>query len=308
MMQTLLIYSQKPLSVFFIFLFIIMQTSHAQTIPLYKEVPNSKSATNYREKADTGADGIIRISKVSLPQLQIFEVEKSETPTPAVIICPGGGYAILAWNLEGIDVAKMLQSWGICAVVLKYRLPSEEIMKDKSIGPLQDAQQALEYVRENATALNVDPKKVGIMGFSAGGHLASTASTHFDTSVIDNKNNISLRPDFSILAYPVISFSDSIGHIGSRNNLLGKNPSREKINWFSSDKQVTKNTPPAFLVLAANDDAVNPENSIRYFEALRKYNIPAEIHIFQNGGHGFGMRKNNWMPLLKEWLKNNHYL
>jgi acetyl esterase/lipase len=284
----------------------------AQTIiPLYKVVPNSKPALNYEEVADTGKDGIIRISKVSVPEITVFKAADSKKNNTAVIICPGGGYSILAYNLEGTDVAKILNSWGITGVVLKYRLPDDAIMKDKSIGALQDAQRALQYVRQHSDELNINPQKVGIMGFSAGGHLASTASTHFEKSYIDNPENISLRPDFSILAYPVISFTDSLAHMGSRENLIGKNPSPELVKNFSNELQVTKNTPRTFLVLAADDDVVNPENSIKYYEALLKNHISAEMHILQNGGHGFGTHllqgKDNWMDLLKVWMEHNSF-
>ena len=185
-------------------------------------------------------------------------------------------------------------------------------MIDKSIGPLQDAQRALQYVRENAAQLNINPKSVGIMGFSAGGHLASTVSTHFDKPYIPNPNNTSLRPDFSILAYPVISFSDELAHIGSRENLIGKNAGKDLINDFSNELQVTEKTPPTFLVLAGDDDTVNPENSITYYSALLKNHVPAELHIYQNGGHGFGTKnsttKDNWMETLKHWMQHNHFL
>jgi acetyl esterase/lipase len=299
---------------FIVFIFIMSYNiSPGQTtIPLYKEVPNSKPALNYKEKTDTGIDGIIRISKVSVPEITIFQPEKSKGKNTAIVICPGGGYAILAYNLEGTDVAKILNSWGVTAVVLKYRLPGDEIMKDKSAGPIEDAQRAIQYIRENAKEWNINPEKIGIMGFSAGGHLASTASTHFDKDYISNPGNISLRPDFSILAYPVISFSDSIGHRGSRENLIGKNPPRDLIENFSNELQVTKNTPPTFLVLAGDDNTVNPENSIEYYEALLKNHVPAEMHIYQNGGHGFGthiLEKNdNWMDLLKTWMEHNNFL
>lgn len=287
--------------------------STAQTIiPLYKEVPNSKADVNYKEKADTGKDGVIRISKVSIPDIAIFKAPNSSRKNTVVVICPGGGYSILAYNLEGTTVAKILNSWGVTAVVLKYRLPDDAIMKDKSIGPLQDAQRALQYVREHADELNINPVKVGIMGFSAGGHLASTTSTHFEKSYIDNPKNISLRPDFSILGYPVISMTDSLAHMGSRQNLIGKNPSSEVIKEFSNELHVTKNTPPTFLVLAGDDHGVNAENSIKYYEALIKNKVPAEMHIFQNGGHGFGTRllegKDNWMDLLKVWMGHNGLL
>lgn len=282
------------------------------TIPLYKEVPNSKPALNYKEKADTGADDVIRISKVSVPEITVFQPKKSAGKNAAVIICPGGGYAILAYNLEGTVVANILNSWGVTGIVLKYRLPSDEIMKDKSVGPLEDAQRAIQYVRENAAELNIDPQKIGIMGFSAGGHLASTASTHFDKDYISNPDHISLRPDFSILGYPVISMMNSLTHRGSRENLLGKNPSPETARNFSNELQVTKNTPPAFIVLANDDNGVNPENSIKYYEALLKNKVPAEMHIYQNGGHGFGTHllegKDNWMDVLKVWMEHNGFM
>lgn len=282
-----------------------------KTIPLYKEVPNSKPASNYKERADTMQNGVIIISKVSVPDITIFKPEHPDKSRAAVVICPGGGYGVLAYNLEGTTVAKIMNGWGVTAVVLKYRLPSDEIMKDKTIGPLQDAQKALQYIRENAAELNVDPNKIGIMGFSAGGHLASTASTHFDQSYIDNPRNTSLRPDFSILGYPVISFSDSLTHMGSRNNLVGENPSREMIQKYSNELQINEKTPPTFLVLASDDNTVNPENSIKYYEALLKNKVPAEMHIYQNGGHGFGthlLANNNWMETLKNWMQHNGYL
>lgn len=302
----------KSFSIIFI-LFMMHHFSSAQTtIPLYKDIPNSKPAGNYKEKSDTGSDGVIRISKVSVPEITIFQPGKSTKKNTAVIICPGGGYAILAYNLEGTTVAKIFNSWGVTAVVLKYRLPGDEIMKDKSVGPLEDAQRAIQYVRENAPQLNINPDKIGIMGFSAGGNLAATASTHFDKDYISNPKHISLRPDFSILGYPVISMIDLLTHKGSRENLLGKNPSPELIHEFSNELQVTKNTPPTFLVLANDDKAVNPENSIKYYEALLKNHVPAEMHIYQNGGHGFGTRllevKDNWMALLKIWMEHNEFI
>ena len=302
----------KPL-LFIPILVMLVNISFAQkTIPLYEQVPNSKPAPNYKEKALTGADGIIRISKVSVPEITIFQPKKSLENNTTVIICPGGGYSILAYNKEGTEVAKILNSWGVTAIVLKYRLPSDSIMEDKSIGPLQDAQRAIQYARENAAQLKINSESIGIMGFSAGGHLASTLSTHFNKAYIDNPKNTSLRPDFSILGYPVISFTDEFAHLGSRNNLIGKNPSPELIKKFSNELQVTEKTPPAFLVLAGDDKGVSPENSIRYYEALLKVHVPAELHIYQNGGHGFGTHnkttKENWMQTLKHWMQHNNLI
>jgi acetyl esterase/lipase len=308
-------FSRRNLKSSFIIFSLIMtyHISSAQTtIPLYKEVPNSKTAADYTEKADTGSDGVIRISKVSVPEITIFQPGKSMGKNTAVIICPGGGYSILAYNLEGTVVANILNSWGVAAIVLKYRLPSDEIMKDKSVGPIEDAQRAIQYVRENAAQLNIDRDKIGIMGFSAGGHLASTASTHFNKEYISNPNHISLRPDFSILGYPVISMIDSLTHKGSRDNLLGKNPSSGMIKNFYNEMQVTKNKQPNIIVFEHDDKGVNPENSIKYYEALLRNHVPAEMHIYQNGGHGFGthiLEKNdNWMEVLRIWMAHNGFI
>jgi acetyl esterase/lipase len=219
---------------------------------------------------------------------------------------------MVAAGHEGIDIAKVFNEWGVVAFVVKYRLPDDAIMIDKSIGPLQDAQRAIQLVRQNAEAWKVDPDRIGIMGFSAGGHLASTASTHFDKAVIDNPGKISLRPDFSILIYPVISFTDSIAHKGSRNNLIGKDPSAEKIREYSSELQVTPKTPPAFLVHAKDDNGVKYENSVRYYEALIKNNVTAELKLYDHGGHGFGLHNSTttdkWMDHLKTWLNANRFI
>lgn len=290
---------------------LFQNVSMAQTtIPLYKTVPNSRQDASYKEQSETGKDGIIRISKVTNPTITIFQPEEINNQHTAIIICPGGGYSILAFNLEGTEIAQTLNKWGITAIVLKYRLPSDAIMKDKSIGPLQDAQRAIQLTRMNAKQWNINPSKVGIMGFSAGGSLAATASTHFDKTVIPNVDNISLRPDFSILAYPVISMQKEITHMGSRINLLGKNPSEAQVKEYSNELQVNANTPPTFLVQASDDRVVSPENSIKYYETLLKNHIPAELHLYQNGGHGFGQKlpEDQWMDRLKSWMVHNHYL
>ena len=277
----------------------------AQTVmPLYEKVPNSRPSPNREESVTT--DNMTRISKVSVPTLTMYTPANPNTKKAAVIICPGGGYVRLSVTHEGSDVAKIFNDWGITAFVLKYRLPDDTIMVDKSIGPLQDAQRAIQLVRENAAKWNIDPGRIGIMGFSAGGHLASTASTHFNNAVIDNPANISLRPDFSILIYPVISFTDSLAHMGSRTNLIGKSPTSQKVIEYSGELLVTPQTPPAFLVHAGDDKTVKVENSIQYYLSLLKNNVGAELHIYPKGGHGFGMNNkttgDRWMERLKNWL------
>jgi acetyl esterase/lipase len=277
-----------------------------------KVVPNSKSIAS-REKSVMGKDNVLRISKVSIPTLSIFLPQKEKTNGTAVIICPGGGYSSLSFNYEGTDVAKIFNEWGVTAFVLKYRLPDDSTMLQKEIGPLQDAQRAIQIVRENAKEWKIKKDQIGIMGFSAGGHLASTTGTHLNNAVIDNKHNINLRPDFMILIYPVISFTDSLAHKGSRNSLIGKNATEEKIQLYSNELQVTSQTPPAFLVHAKDDDAVKVQNSISFYEALQKNNVPSEIHLYEKGGHGFGMNNNKtssekWMDWLKIWMEKNNWV
>lgn len=282
-----------------------------RTMPLYDgTIPNSIPATN--NEAGETTNNILRIRDVSIPTLTMYTPGKLSEKKAAIIICPGGGYSILAASHEGSDVARVFNSWGITAFVLKYRLPDDSIMNNKEIGPLQDAQRALQLVRQNAQQWNIDPGKIGIMGFSAGGHLAATASTHFENPVIENHDNISLRPDFSVLIYPVISFTDSLAHMGSRNNLIGKNASPEKIKKYSNELLVNAKAPPAFLVHAKDDKTVKSGNSVRYYEALRRNNVAAELRLYDQGGHGFGMDNktttDKWMERLKNWLQTNQYL
>ncbi len=292
------------------FLFIVINTQAQQAISLYGgAIPGAKSTPDdYVEETVTREDKVVRTSKVSKPELYIYQPAKPSGA--AVIICPGGGYGILAIDKEGHDVARKFQEIGITAFVLKYRLPSDLIMKDKSLGPLQDALQAIYLVRKNASVWGVDVNRVGIMGFSAGGHLASTASTHFADMKIENQENISLRPSFSILIYPVITFGQYT-HAGSVKNLLGETPTEEQKKYFSSERQVTAQTPPTFLVHANNDKSVPVQNSLRYNEALVKNDVPAEAHIYQAGGHGFGLKnkttKDDWFERLKNWLEANKF-
>jgi acetyl esterase/lipase len=288
---------------------IAMQISHAQqTINLYDgAVPNSKPYATHEvwEPQDNG-DTIVSLT--SQPTLTLFLPDKKMANGTAVVICPGGGYWVTSIVKEGFAVAREFNKMGVAAFVLKYRIPNDSSMINKNIGPLQDAQRAIQLVRIHAKEWNVDANKVGIMGFSAGGHLASTAVTHFNHSYIENANNINLRPDFSIFIYPVISFQDSIGHIGSRDQLIGKNPVASLRDSFSNELQVTAQTPPTFLVHATDDDVVPVMNSITFYEALIHNKVSAEMHIYKAGGHGFGMHnpttKDLWMERCKNWMQS----
>jgi acetyl esterase/lipase len=248
-----------------------------EVIPLYPgELPNSKPNTM---KEVASADGSGWIMKVSKPTLTVYLPPASSATGKAVVICPGGGYVGESHKLEGTVIAEAFNRQGIAAFVLKYRLPSDSIMTDKSIGPLQDAQQAIKVVRERAAEWKINPNQIGLMGFSAGGHLASTTGTHFGKSYISNPANTSLRPDFLILVYPVISMQEGLTHGGSKENLLGKQPSVEQTNLFSNEMQVTKDTPPTWLTHTGDDTAVPVENSIRFYQALIRNGVPAEMHL-----------------------------
>jgi len=294
-----------------IILNISINSQSQKVIPLYRDtIPNARVTAN-AENSDTDQKGIVRIRKVSRPTLTIYLPPKENATGASVIICPGGGYRILSSSHEGHDVAKRFIEMGIAAFVLKYRIPDDETMVNKEIGPLQDAQRAIQMVRENAKTFRIDKNKIGIMGFSAGAHLASTAGTHYGKATIQNKNKTSLRPDFMILVYPVISFQDSIGHSGSRDQLLGKNPSAEKIAQFSNQTQVTPNTPPTFLV-HAKDDHVKVENSMVFAEALKRNNVPYRIYLYEKGGHGYGMINPTsdvkWMDIVQQWMQEKDWL
>ena len=292
-------------------LLISLCTSAQTVIPLYKDsIPNSIPYED-EEKQTYDKDSILIISKISRPTLTIFLPPKEKRTGAAVIICPGGGYWVTASKHEGTDVAKKFNEMGVAAFVLKYRIPNSLWMPNREIGPLQDAQRAIQLVREGAKQWGISKDRIGIMGFSAGGHLASTAGTHFQTSYIANPKGTSLRPDFMILVYPVISFSDSISHSGSSEQLLGKNPPREKIIEYSNELQVTVTTPPAFLV-HAKDDGVKVENSYVFAEALKRKGVPVGMHIYEKGGHGYGMYNKTstvlWMDLVEQWMKDMKFV
>lgn len=280
-------------------------TATAQYEPLYKKkVPNFIEAAS--EESETVTGGILRISKVSVPGYAFFSAGEDGKEKPCVIICPGGGYGILAAQHEGTDVAKFFNSIGVHAVVLKYRIPSAKHQEHKEIAPLQDAQQAIYLVRKNAKKWGVDPGKIGIMGFSAGGHLASSLGVHYNDPKLNFKGKTSLRPDFQVLIYPVISFG-KYAHLGSRNNLLSPDTTASLINYYSNELQVNAQTPPAFLVHAKDDKAVPIENSEMYLAQLKKFGVAGELYVYEKGGHGFGMNNKTsdvkWTELLRKWMQ-----
>ena len=292
----------------FLFAFILCYISLAsfsqRVMPLYTDaIPGALNAPS--EEYFDSARGLA--FKVFTPTVSVYLPPKEKATGAAVIICPGGGYGVLVIEKEGYAIARYFAEKGVAAFVLKYRLPDDKIMKDKSTGPLQDAQQAIRLVRRHAREWNINPGKIGIMGFSAGGHLASTAGTRFNMPVAGDPQGISPRPDFMILVYPVISMTDSLGHGGSRKNLLGEAPAAEKKKLFSNELQVTGDTPPAFLIHAGDDKVVDVDNSISFYEALRHHKVPGEMHIDPKGNHGFVLNIpiDDWMSICMKWMKGS---
>lgn len=262
-------------------------------IPIWPEgVPGSIPNGGPERILDGG-----RIENVHNPTLTVYPAPENTRTGAAVVVCPGGGYVRLAFEHEGRAVAEWLNSIGVSAFILKYRL--------KEYGhpaPLRDVLRSVRLLRDGASKWRIDPQRIGVIGFSAGGHLAATAGTSFDApegrtgAPLDT---ISGRPDFIIAVYPVITFRPPYAHESSKTSLLGPNPSTESIDHLSADLQVTANSSPAFLVHGGEDKSVPPENSVLFFLALRKAGVPAEMHIYQNGGHGFGLATDQ--PLVSDW-------
>lgn len=270
-------------------------------INLYQDkIPNSRNTT-VQEEYTSGM-----YKRVTIPTLEAYFPEKEKSTGTAVIICPGGAYGVVVYQAEGVTAAKELVKNGISAFILKYRIPDDLTMIDKKTGPLQDAQQAIKIVRENAAKWGIDSNKIGIMGFSAGGHLAATAATHYKQALIENANNTNIRPDFLVLIYPVISMQDGLTHPDSRRNLLGENPTQDLIDQFSNELHVDVNTPPTYLTHAGDDKLVDANNSIIFYEKLKLNNVPAELHIYPHGNHGFVLRQpaNEWIMPIVKWLNN----
>ena len=298
--------SLLPKIISMLVLFFLAVSGYSQEIiPLYaKNIPGSKAVPDKEEWIPNMEVDTI-VNKVSIPTLTVFLPPKESANGTAVIILPGGGYHTLLIKREGSKIARAFNKMGITAFVLKYRLPDDRTMIDKSIGSVQDVQQAIKLVRERASAWHIDPKSIGIMGFSAGGHLAAMAGTHFEHNFIENNQVTSLRPDFMLLIYPVISFTDSIGHIGSRDHLLGNAPTEEQIKFYSNELQVTKKTPPTFLTHATADRVVSVKNSLYFYESLRKNGVPAKLQLYEKGEHGFLTSPpfDEWFGRCLEWME-----
>lgn len=258
-------------------------------LPLWPAgAPNSNGLTGTEEDLEGG-----RVANVITPSITVYKADKPNGV--AIIMCPGGGYARLAMNHEGHDMAPWLNAQGITYIVLKYRMPNGHYEV-----PLSDAEQAIRLVRQHAKEWNIRPDRIGIMGASAGGHLAASLATLYSSN--------ETRPDFQILFYPVISMVSGVTHGGSRQNLLGNNPSQELEDKYTLEKQVNAHTPQAFIMLSADDGAVPPANGIHYFEALLQHQVPATLHVYPTGGHGWGFRdaftyKRQWTGELEKWLR-----
>lgn len=272
-----------------LFVTTMLSAQNTLELPLWPAgAPNSNGLTGTEEDLDGG-----RVANVVSPSITVYKANQPNGM--AIIMCPGGGYARLAMNHEGHDMAPWLNAQGITYVVLKYRMPNSHYEV-----PLSDAEQAIRLVRQHAAEWGVRPDRIGIMGASAGGHLAASLATLYSSD--------ETRPDFQILFYPVISMQPGITHGGSRQNLLGENPSQELENKYTLEKQVNKRTPQAFIMLSADDGAVPPANGIHYFEALLQHQVPATLHVYPTGGHGWGFRdaftyKRQWTGELEKWLR-----
>ena len=245
-----------------------------------------------------GAPGALGNTDEDKPSITIYPADSAKATGAAVVVCPGGGYQMLAMDHEGKQIALWLNGYGVSAFVLKYRLGP----RYHHPAMMQDVQQAMRMVRSRAAEFKVRPDRIGVWGFSAGGHLASTAATHFET-----KDGVSSRPDFAILAYPVITMKE-FTHQGSRRNLLGDNPDPALVDMMSNETQVTAQTPPTFIFFTSDDGAVPVQNGIMFYEALRKAGVPAEMHIFRSGPHGVGLAPDDpdlswWPKLLAEWMR-----
>ncbi len=282
---------------------ISMASGQQYQLPVWPDGPPNSNGISVPEEQYDG----VRVRNVTVPEMFVYLPDAASNTGAAVVICPGGGYQVLAMDHEGHDMARWFAQRGIAGIVLKYRLPNghHEI-------PASDARQAIKTVRANAEEWGIDVRKIGVAGSSAGGHLAATVATRYDSERSEASVTVDQtcsRPDFLLLLYPVISLKEEWVHAGSRRSLLGDdNLNYSLVAYYSNELHVTPDTPPTFLVLADNDRTVVPKHSVMFYLALKSHGVPAEMHIFQEGGHGFGMRKNNlpsdqWPDLFLQWLK-----
>lgn len=295
-----------------LFSFYITSSWAQNEIPLYKgKIPKSKECT-IENKTQVNQWGQEVYTKVNHPTLTIYKATESTTNQTAVLILPGGGYTILAANHEGQDVAKAFNGIGVTAFVLKYRLPNDTCMFNKEWVPFIDAQAAMKWIRDHSSEYGINPDKIGVIGFSAGGHLASTLATQYQLNLNDQGSRTNARPNFAILAYPVISMEDGIGHEGSRIKLIGKDAAAATRDQFSAHLQVSRFTPPTFLFHAKDDSTVPVENSLQMKAALDAQKVPAELLLMEKGGHGFGLINKqdpaDWFKVLQTWMKSQGFL
>ena len=287
-----------------------LQIKAQEFIPLYPSGVPDPAKSNEKADAYAGAEA---------PTLQVFLPEKGKETKTAVIVFPGGAYMGLAYQEEGSNIGQEFAKRGVAAFVVKYRLPigyrvptsKAPMSGDRYLMPLEDAQQAIKEVRMNAAKWNVDTGKIGIIGFSAGGHVASSLGTHFTKSYIPNKERTNLRPDFMILVYPVISFADSLTHWESRNRLIGPDISPENIAYYSNELHVTKNTPPAFITHGLDDEAVKSINSLYFAAALQQHHVPVKLFLYTHGAHGYGIYNKGamvqWIDDCIDWINQNRW-
>lgn len=297
----------------FIFFMILTYSTTVRAQEIIKlwpeEIPFSTGTISEEEYTDAG-----HVRNIQDPTITVYLPDKEKATGAAVVICPGGGYSVLAIKHEGHDVARWFNEFGVAGIVVKNRLPTSENVTNKSEVAMTDAMRAVRMVRNKAKDWGIETDKIGIMGFSAGGHLASTVGTHYDLGVQDSKDPIqhySSRPDFMILMYPVINMTDAtMMHLGSMRNLLGEKPAKEQMIRFSNELQVTEETPPTILIHSTDDKAVPVANSIKFYEALVDHGVSAELHIFNSGGHGYGLGRqdgtshNLWPENVKKWMND----
>lgn len=311
-MQTTKLMRGGPVALLMLMMTVVTEAAEPPAAPLYSgDIPNAIEAPDEESLRDP-ADAFPFYQNISRPKIMAYRPAKQDPKRTAVVIFPGGGYRGVSILKEGYNVARAFNEMGVTAFVVKYRTPSDRHMKDKRTGPLQDAQQAVATVRRDATKWNIDPTRIGVMGFSAGGHLAATTGTLFKSPVLSQWTSADVRPNFLMLIYPVITFVDPSVHAGSRKMLLGDAPSEADMQRFSPQLAVSDETPPTFLIHAADDQTVPVANSILFFEALQARKIPSQLMIYPAGGHGYGLNNattdDRWIERCRQWLQSQGWI